>query len=224
MLLRSALTLTLAISAAAFAPSSILSQHVSSSALNMVAIDTSDIKNGLTVEIDGMPHKVLNFSIMKQARGAAKITIKFKNLTRGNTIENTYRSGEKFQTALVEKQKAQFTYADENNNYFFMDMETFDEVVVGFKVVEEKQKWIDEGMEVNLVSFDGQVIDIALPPTATYTVAECDPTVVGNTANAVTKPATLSSGAVVQVPGYVSQGEAVVVNIDKAEFLSRAKE
>jgi translation elongation factor P/translation initiation factor 5A len=75
-----------------------------------VAIDTSDIKNGLTVEIDGEPYKVLSFSIMKQARGAAKTTI--KNLMRGNTLENTYRSGEKFETAMIEKKNAQFTYQD----------------------------------------------------------------------------------------------------------------
>jgi Elongation factor P (EF-P) KOW-like domain len=81
--------------------------------LNMVAIDTSDIKNGMTVELDdGEPYKVLSFSIMKQARGAAKTTIKFKNLMRGNTIENTYRSGEKFQTAMIERKQAQFTYQE----------------------------------------------------------------------------------------------------------------
>jgi hypothetical protein len=77
-----------------------------------VAIDTSDIKNGLTVELDGEPWKVLNFSIMKQARGAAKTTIKFKNLIKGNTIENTYRSGEKFETAMIEKSDHQYTYQD----------------------------------------------------------------------------------------------------------------
>jgi hypothetical protein len=77
-----------------------------------VAVDTSDIKNGMTIEIDGEPHKVLSFSIMKQARGAAKTTIKFKNLERGNTIENTYRSGEKFETAMIERVDAQFTFQE----------------------------------------------------------------------------------------------------------------
>ena len=80
--------------------------------LNMVAVDTSDIKNGMTIELDGEPCKVLGFSIMKQARGAAKTTIKFKNLIRGTTIENTYRSGEKFETALIEKMDAQFTFQE----------------------------------------------------------------------------------------------------------------
>ena len=94
----------------AFVPAPAFQRSPSSLA---VAIDTSDIKNGLTVEIDNEPYKVLSFSIMKQARGAAKTTIKFKNLMRGNTIENTYRSGEKFETAMVEKTPAQFTYKDE---------------------------------------------------------------------------------------------------------------
>lgn len=77
-----------------------------------VAVDTSEIKNGMTIELDGEPHKVLSFSIMKQARGAAKTTIKFKNLERGNTIENTYRSGEKFETATIDKVNAQFTFQE----------------------------------------------------------------------------------------------------------------
>lgn len=81
------------------------------------AVDTSEIKNGMTIELDGEPHKVLGFSIMKQARGAAKTTIKFKNLMRGNTIENTYRSGEKFQTAMIEKMDAQFTYQEGVRHY-----------------------------------------------------------------------------------------------------------
>lgn len=104
----------LATSASAFAPIPLAAQRTtlaSSSALG-VAVDTSDIKNGMTLELDGEPYKVLSFSIMKQARGAAKTTIKFKNLIRGTTIENTYRSGEKFETALIEKKAHQFTYED----------------------------------------------------------------------------------------------------------------
>jgi elongation factor P len=87
----------------------------------MVAVDTSDIKNGMTVELnDGEPYRVISFSIMKQARGAAKTTIKFKNLMKGTTIENTYRSGEKFEKAMIEKKAAQHTYKDEvRSNYTY---------------------------------------------------------------------------------------------------------
>merc|ERR1719326_1220678 len=109
---RLSLLALLSSSIAAFAPIPLKSHSNFDTSLN-VAIDTSDIKNGLTVELDGEPYKVLNFSIMKQARGAAKTTIKFKNLMRGNTIENTYRSGEKFETALIEKKPSQFTYSDD---------------------------------------------------------------------------------------------------------------
>jgi dUTPase len=84
----------------------------SSNVILQVAVDTSEIKNGMTIELDNEPYKVLGFSIMKQARGAAKTTIKFKNLIKGTTIENTYRSGEKFETALIEKTDAQFTYKE----------------------------------------------------------------------------------------------------------------
>ncbi len=101
--------LLLAGSASAFAPAP---AFIRTSSALAVAVDTSDIKNGMTLELDGEPYKVLSFSIMKQARGAAKTTIKFKNLIRGTTIENTYRSGEKFQTALIEKKAHQFTYED----------------------------------------------------------------------------------------------------------------
>lgn len=105
----------LAVSATAFSPILPIGKTSSSTTTTslFVAIDTSDIKNGMTVELDNEPYKVLSFSIMKQARGAAKTTIKFKNLIRGTTIENTYRSGEKFETALIEKKAAQFTYKDD---------------------------------------------------------------------------------------------------------------
>jgi len=117
MMLRSLTLCTLLAASSAFlAPQSaqrtFLAKPASQTALN-VAIDTSDIKNGLTIELNGEPYKVLNFSIMKQARGAAKTTIKFKNLIKGTTIENTYRSGEKFETAQIEKSEAQYTYKDE---------------------------------------------------------------------------------------------------------------
>lgn len=193
------------------------SRFSSPTALSMVAIDTSDIKNGLTVEIDGEPYKVLNFSIMKQARGAAKTTIKFKNLMRGNTIENTYRSGEKFETAMIEKSTAQFTYKDESENFFFMDSQTFEEIVVDGKMADGKDDMIDEGMEVTLVNFKGNVIEIVLPKSATYTVTETAPNMEGKD-----KPATLSSGAVISVPGYVEVGESIKVDTDKREFLGRA--
>lgn len=190
------------------------------SALN-VAVDTSDIKNGLTIELDGEPYKVLSFSIMKQARGAAKTTIKFKNMKRGNTIENTYRSGEKFQTAQIDRKEAQYTYSDESGNYFFMDSETFDELMVDSQVVKEQKKWITEGMECKLVFFKGNVIEVQVPSPHVFEVTETEPNMKGNTAQGYTKPAVLDCGATVSVPGFVEQGSMIKVDTQKGEYMER---
>mmetsp|Transcript_10796 Transcript_10796/g.29820 ORF Transcript_10796/g.29820 Transcript_10796/m.29820 type:complete len:221 (+) Transcript_10796:77-739(+) len=204
--------------ATAFAPAH-SRQSVSSTALQ-VAIDTSDIKNGLTIELEGEPYKVLGFSIMKQARGAAKTTIKFKNLKRGNTIENTYRSGEKFQTAQIEKYDAQYTYS-EGETFFFMNSETFEEVPVSSNVVGDRAKWLSEGSEVTLVDFKDDVIEVVVPSPCTYQVAETEPNVKGNTAQGYTKPATLDCGAVINVPGFIEQGTQIRVDTEKGEYLDR---
>lgn len=212
------LAATMATTASGFAPT--FSQPRAPTALG-VAIDTSDIKNGMTIELDGEPWKVLNFSIMKQARGAAKTTIKFKNLMKGNTIENTYRSGEKFETAMIEKSDHQFTYVD-GDTFFFMNSETFEEVPVGKKVVGDQEDWLEEGLEISLVFFKGNVIEVVVPSSGVYEIIETEPSIKGNTAQGHTKPAVLSCGATVTVPGYLEQGEMIKVDTGKRAFLERA--
>lgn len=186
-----------------------------------VAIDTSDIKNGMTIELNGEPWKVVSFSIMKQARGAAKTTIKFKNLIKGNTIENTYRSGEKFETAMIEKNDFQYTYED-GSLFFFMNSETFEEVPVSANTVDDQKDWLEEGMDVSLVFFKGNVIEVVVPSTGVYEIVETEPNVKGNTAQGHTKPAVLSCGATVTVPGYLNQGEMIKVDTGKRSFVERA--
>jgi len=215
----------------AFAPSFVklpnlkIQQHQrssSSNTLRMVAVDTSDIKNGMTIELDNEPFKVINFSVMKQARGAAKMTIKFKNLIKGTTIENTYRSGEKFETALIEKKAVQFTYADENDNHYFMDSETFEEIFASSVVMKDVKKWLAEGSECKLVYFKDKVIECIAPSPQTYEVTETEPNVKGNTSGAHSKPALLDCGATVTVPGFVVMGDKVKVDTQKGEYLERA--
>ena len=212
---------TLLATTTAFAPSTPSTIRPSSTTSLSVAVDTSDIKNGLTIELDGEPYKVLNFSIMKQARGAAKTTIKFKNLKRGTTIENTYRSGEKFETAQIDRKPSVYTYDDDVGNAFFMDSESFEEVMVEKTAVDEVRKWIVEGMECDLVFFKGEVIEVRAPSPYVYEVVETEPNVKGNTAQGYTKPAVLSCGATVNVPGFVEQGSSIKVDTDKGEYMER---
>jgi elongation factor P len=141
---------------------------------------------------------------------------------RGNTIENTYRSGEKFETAMIEKKAAQYTYSDEAGNFYFMDSDSFEEVMVESKLMEDVAKWIAEGMECSLVFFKGNVIEVQVPGTYVYEIVETEPSVKGNTANAHTKPATLNSGAVVTIPGFIEQGTKIKVDTAKGEYLERA--
>ena len=157
---------------------------------------------------------------MKQARGAAKTTIKFKNLMRGTTIENTYRSGEKFETAEITRLDAQYTYS-EGQTYFFMNSETFEEVPVSAKVVGDREKWLSEGSEVTLVKFKDSIIEVVTPSPAIYEIVETEPNVKGNTAQGYTKPATLDCGAVISVPGFVEQGSKIRVDTEKGEYIER---
>jgi elongation factor P len=157
---------------------------------------------------------------MKQARGAAKTTIKFKNLMRGTTIENTYRSGEKFETAEISKIDAQYTYK-EGETYFFMNSQTFEEILVPAKMVNDKSKWMMEGSELTLIFFKGNVIEVVVPSPAIYEILETEPNMKGNTAQGYTKPATVASGAVIQVPGFIDVGQMVRVDTDKGEYLDR---
>lgn len=108
------------------------------------------------------------------------------------------------------------------NNFFFMDSETFEEVPVKAKVVGDREDWIVEGMEVNLVKFKGDVIEVVVPSSAVYQIVETEPNVKGNTAQGYTKPAKLSSGATISVPGYLEQGEMIKVDTDKETFLERS--
>jgi elongation factor P len=174
----------------------------------------------LTLSTPLLAQQVMGFSIMKQARGAAKTTIKFKNLVRGTTIENTYRSGEKFETAQIEKFDAQYTY-QEGEAFFFMNSQTFEEVVVDAKIVSDKVKWLSEGSEVTLVDFKDKVIEVIVPSPAVYEVVETEPNVKGNTAQGHTKPATLDCGAVINIPGFVEQGNMIRVDTDKGEYMER---
>lgn len=192
---------------------------------------------------------------MKQARGAAKTTIKMKNLKKGTTLENTYNSGAKFETAEIVRKTSQYTYEDEvrevdpfrkvsrlvyiyilisklapcsyfilqQGNYMFMDTESFEEVLVESKMIEDQKKWISEGMECVLIYFKGDVIEVRAPSPYIFEVVETEPNVKGNTSQGYTKPAVLSCGATISVPGFVEQGQLIKVDTEKGEYIERVK-
>mmetsp|Transcript_15483 Transcript_15483/g.52512 ORF Transcript_15483/g.52512 Transcript_15483/m.52512 type:complete len:227 (-) Transcript_15483:27-707(-) len=181
---------------------------------------TSDFKNGLTLELDGVPLRIVEFLHVKPGKGAAFVRTKLKNLLNGNTVEKTFNAGAKVELADVSKSSMQFTYED-GDNFMFMDMTSFEECAVPKDVV-SKSKFLKEGTECQVMQWSGKVIDVELPNSMTFVVAETDPNFKGNTVQGGTKPATLETGAIVQVPMFIEQGEEIVVNTVDEKYSSRA--
>jgi len=133
------------------------------------------------------------------------------------------QASESFNPAIIERSKAQFTYS-ENGLWFFMDSATYEEKSVEKSVVGDNDAWMFEGMECGLVEYEDKVIDVDLPSTCVYTVTQTDPNVKGNTAQGVTKPATVGNGATLTVPGFIEQDEKILVDLGNKAYMSRAKE
>ncbi|GMI31735.1 hypothetical protein TrCOL_g8319 [Triparma columacea] len=168
------------------------------------SIAPKDFKTGLTIAIDGQPNKIIEFQHVKQARGAASTKTKFKNMITGATLQKTVQAAESFDPAQIDRSDAQFTYA-EGGNYYFMDMETYEEKMAEGNVVDEYSDWIMEGMTLKLVQYEGKVIDVNLPSTLDFEVVQTDPNVKGNSAQGVTKPAVLECGATIMA--YMSRSK-----------------
>jgi len=159
---------------------------------------------------------------VKQARGAASTKTKFKNMVTGATLQRTVQASESFDPAIIERTKAQFTYS-EGGLWFFMDSATYEEKAADKGAIGDNDPWLFEGMECGLVSYEDKVIDVDLPSTCIYTVTQTDPNVKGNTAQGVTKPATVGNGASLMVPGFIEENEKILVDLGNKAYMSRAK-
>mmetsp|Transcript_9500 Transcript_9500/g.16156 ORF Transcript_9500/g.16156 Transcript_9500/m.16156 type:complete len:228 (-) Transcript_9500:94-777(-) len=190
--------------------------------LSPLALSTADFKNGMTLDVDGTPWVITEFLHVKPGKGSAFVRTKMKNLINGNSNEKTWRAGESVEAAQVVTSDAQYIY-EEDDNYVFMDSESFEEIRASKKTCKEQSKYFKEGMALSLVTFNENVINIKLPKSMTLKVVECEPGIKGNTAQGVSKPATLETGAVVTVPGFIAEGEMIDVNTETNEYQGRAK-
>lgn len=185
------------------------------------AFSSNDIKVGSNIEVDGAPWRVLEFLHVKPGKGAAFVRTKMRNYVTGNTVEKTFRAGSTIEEANVFKEAKQFTYKD-GAQFVFMDLSTFEEYRLGEADVGDKTKWLKEGMDCNLLFWNGKVIDFELPVTVQLSVVDVDPGLKGDTAQGGTKPATLDTGAVVNVPLFVNIGEEILVDTRTGQYMSRA--
>jgi len=187
-----------------------------------VAISTNQFKNGNHIEVDGTVFKILEFQHVKPGKGGAFVRTKLRRASDGNVIDRTFRAGEKFRPVRTESKKMQFLYADGADAHF-MDTETFEQIAIGESSIEEELRWITPSSEVDVLVVDGEPSDIQLPTAVDLEVSQTDPGVRGDTASGGgTKPATLETGAIINVPLFVEPGQRIRVDTRSGEYVARA--
>jgi elongation factor P len=183
-------------------------------------ISSNDFRPGVSIELDGSVWKVIEFLHVKPGKGAAFVRTKLKNVQSGNTIEKTFRAGESLPQATLEKCVMQHTYK-EGEEYVFMNMETYDEGRLAAKQIGERVKYLKEGMEVSVITWNERVLEVELPNAVTLEVIEADPGVKGDTATGGTKPAKVETGATVMVPLFITVGEKIRIDTRDDKYLGR---
>jgi elongation factor P len=181
---------------------------------------TTDIRKGLRIQMDGVPFYVVEHQFVKPGKGQAFTRCKVRNLVTGNVIERTWKSGESVELADVEDRKMSYSW-EESDTFVFMDPNTGDQIHVEKNKVGDDSRWLSEGMEVQVTLFNGNPIGIDIPQTVVLQIVASEPGVKGDTASGATKPATLSTGATVNVPLFIKEGEWVKVDTETGSYLER---
>ncbi|KAK1320041.1 hypothetical protein QJS10_CPA03g00930 [Acorus calamus] len=189
--------------------------------LRVFAFSSNDIKVGSNIEVDGAPWRVQEFLHVKPGKGAAFVRTKMKNYITGNIVEKTFRAGSTIAEADIVKETKQYTYKD-GAQYVFMDLSTYEEIRLNEADVGDTTKWLKEGMDCSVLFWNGRVIGFELPIIVNLTVVEVDPGLKGDTAQGGSKPATLDTGAVVNVPLFISVGEKISVDTRTGQYTGRA--
>jgi elongation factor P len=184
-------------------------------------ISVNDFKTGLTIELGNDVWSVIEFQHVKPGKGAAFVRSKLRNLRNGNIQEKTFRAGEKVPKALVETRRMSYLY-ESGGEYTFMDNETYDQISLPAERLEYELNFLQENMEVQIVSYNGETIGIQLPNTVELEVVETDPGIRGDTATGGSKPAKLSTGFTVQVPLFINVGDRLIVDTRSGAYVSRA--
>jgi elongation factor P len=202
-------------------------------------VDTSDFKNGLRIELGGDPYTIIYFQHVKPGKGGAFVRTKVKNLRNGKIVEKTFRAGEKVNPADVEDRTMQYLYHD-GDSFVFMDSESYDQIPFSEEQIGDSKKYLQESLEVDVLFWIGDSkkylqeslevdvlfwknnpINIELPSFIVAQVTRCDPGIKGDTAQGATKPATVETGAVVQVPLFIKEGEKIRVDTRSGEYVER---
>lgn len=186
-------------------------------------VSTAEFRNGLKVELDGEPYAIVEFQHVKPGKGGAFVRTKLKSLKSGNVIDRTFRSGEKVDTPELEEKKMQYLYAADKDRYF-MDTASFEQISLNEVQLGDSINYLKENMEIKVLYFKGQPINIEIPMFVELKIVQTEPGVRGDTASGGSKPATLETGAVIKVPFYLNEGDVVKVDTRTGTFIERVKQ
>ncbi len=184
--------------------------------------ESGDLRKGLKIEIDGDPYVIVSFEFVKPGKGQALYKCRLKNMVTGVQFDRTYRSGEKFKPADLEEQEMEFLYAD-GDQYCFMNKTSYEQVFLTKAQVGDDVQLLKENTVCSVLMFDGRPIALSLPNFIDLKIVKADPWVKGDTASGSSKPATLETGYVVQVPPFIEVGEKIRIDTRTGQYVERVK-
>ncbi len=184
-------------------------------------ISAGDFRNGVTFEMDGQVMQVIEFQHVKPGKGAAFVRTKMRNVITGSVVETSFNPTAKFNEARIERKDMQYSYND-GDLYYFMDMETFDQVPIGSDLIGDNFKFVKEEMICKIHSYQEKPFAVEPPMFVNLEVVDCEPGVRGDTATGATKTATVETGAVIRVPLFINQGDMIKIDTRTSEYLERA--
>ena len=183
----------------------------------------SDLKKGLKIEMDGDPYVVTHFEFSKPGKGQALYRTKLRNMINGNSFERTFRSGDKFEKAQLEERPMQFLYS-QGDEYHFMDSKTYDQVAMQKDQLGDNTLFLIDNMDVHVLLYNDAPIDITLPNSVDLTVTIAEPWAKGDTSGSDTKPVTVETGYIIQVPPFVEEGDKIQIDTRSGTYMTRVKE
>jgi elongation factor P len=187
----------------------------------MANMTTNDLKNGMTLDLDGDLMSVVEFQHVKPGKGGAFVRTTLKNVRNGAVVDRTFRAGERVERAFIEKREQQFLYRD-GSEYVVMDTETYDQRSVPAESLGNAVDFLVENSNVVLLTYGDEIVGVDLPASVELTIADTEPGVQGDRVSGARKPATLETGLVVQVPLFVGPGERIKVDTRTGDYITRA--
>ncbi len=184
--------------------------------------DTSDIRRGLKIVLDGQPYAVIEHQFVKPGKGQAFTRTRLKNMLTGAVIDRTFRSGEKLEKADLEERRMQYLYAD-GDSFVFMDNQTYDQLSLSAEQLGDNRYYLLDNTEVDVLFFEGRPIDVTPPTFVELKVTQTEPGFKGDTTSGTTKPATVETGLTVQVPLFVEEGDVLKIDTRTGKYVERVK-